>query len=306
MSAAWLVTELRQYGPDSPPRPRPSVRQARRYCRRIARGHYENFLVASLALPRRMRDHFFSIYAFCRWADNLADEAGDSARSLELLQWWERLLGECYAGRPTHPVLVALADTIREFAIPADPFHRLLEAFRQDQRVTRYQRFDDLLGYCRHSANPVGELVLYVARCHEPSRVALSDQVCTGLQLANFWQDLAGDYRRGRIYLPREDMDRYGCTERDLAADSTAPALRRLLAFEVDRAARYLRQGRPLCSRVPAWLRVDLEMFIRGGEAVVQAIRDLDYDVLRRRPTVRRVRQIRLLAATWLRRWWVR
>jgi hypothetical protein len=195
-----FAAELARWGPgrrDTPVSPN----LARSYCARVARTHYENFTVASALLPRRLVPHFHAVYAYCRWADDLADEA----RSPELLGWWRSELLAMYAGQPRHPVMVALRGTVMRFAIPPGPFLSLLTAFEQDQWVTEYGSFADLLGYCRNSANPVGHLVLYLFGCFTPDRAALSDEVCTGLQLANFWQDVGRDLDIGRVYLPRED-----------------------------------------------------------------------------------------------------
>jgi squalene synthase HpnC len=274
----------------------PSPAESRAYCRRLARSHYENFQVASWLLPRALRPHFYHVYAYCRWADDLADETGDRQRSLELLDWWEEQLCECYAGRAKHPVFIALRETIAEFAIPQAPFADLLVAFRQDQRQTRYETFDDLLGYCRNSANPVGRLVLYLGRSHDEARGRLSDSVCTGLQLANFWQDVAGDWQRGRIYLPMADCRSFGYNESDFAAGQSTAEFRRLLAFEVDRAERWLRDGLPLVEQLPGRLRGDVWLFVHGGLKILDRIRAIDYDVWRRRPQVSRSDQLRLLA----------
>ena len=195
--ASTFSRDLKRYGPQVQVAEPPSLGRSRRYCRRLARRHYENFTVASRMLPRRLRQHFYNIYAYCRWADDLADEAGDPKRTLALLDWWEQHLHACYRGQAIHPVFIALDATIRKFAIPVDPFVDLLVAFRQDQRVRRYEDFGQLLNYCRYSANPVGRLVLYLGRCHTPERVLLADSICTGLQLANFWQDVAGRFRPG-------------------------------------------------------------------------------------------------------------
>ena len=180
----------------------PSLAEARAYCERLARSHYENFSVATWFLPKRLRQHFFNVYAYCRISDDLGDEVGDTATSLRLLDRWEDELRACYSGTPRHPVFVALAETVRTFGIPQHEFSDLLTAFRQDQSITRYETFADLLGYCRNSANPVGHLVLYLCGYSDPERQKLSDFTCTALQLANFWQDVSVDYQKGRIYLP--------------------------------------------------------------------------------------------------------
>src|SRR5438128_3089523 len=209
--------------------------EAQAYCSRLARTHYENFTVASVLLPRRLLRHFHNGYAFCRWADDLADEAGGGTRALELLRWWRTELLRCYDGRPRHPVTVALSSTIRQFAIPPQPFLDLLFAFEQDQLVKRYQTFEQLLDYCRCSANPVGRLVLYLCESFDEERARLSDHICTALQLANFWQDVARDLDIGRVYLPAEDRRRFGYTDADLRARRFNPAFASLMRFEVDR-----------------------------------------------------------------------
>src|SRR5438477_5774347 len=202
----------------------PSLEEAYAYCERLARAHYENFSVATWFLPKRLRQHFFNVYAYCRISDDLGDETGDRATSLQLLDQWETELNACYAGSPRHPVFVALAETVRQFGIPRHEFSDLLIAFRRDQTVTRFQTFDDVLGYCKYSANPVGHLVLYLCGYSDPERQQLSDYTCTALQLANFWQDVAVDYSKGRIYLPLEDLERYGIEEQDIANRRATPA----------------------------------------------------------------------------------
>src|SRR5436189_3818266 len=172
----------------------PSLAEAQSYCERLARSHYENFSVATWFLPKHLRQHFFNIYAYCRISDDLGDEVGDPAQSLVLLDEWQAELDRCYAGTPRHPVFVALRETVRALDIPKQPFADLLIAFRQDQTTTRYPTFDDLLGYCRYSANPVGRLVLYICGYRDAERQQLSDHTCTALQLANCSQDVAADY----------------------------------------------------------------------------------------------------------------
>src|SRR5712671_5797901 len=218
------------------PETAPSGAEAREYCRRLARTHCENFAVATWFLPSRLRQHFFNVYAYCRISDDLGDEVGDSAASLQLLDQWEGELNACYDGHPRHPVFVALAETVRKFEIPKHEFVDLLTAFRQDQTVHRYETFADLLGYCRNSANPVGHLVLYLCGYRDPERRQLSDYTCTALQLANFWQDVSADYGKGRIYLPLEDLRRFRVTEDEIRAARNTPAFREMMQFEVDRA----------------------------------------------------------------------
>ena len=298
-----LIAELALYGPDAEESAPPSADESRRYCRRLARSHYENFTVASFLLPKRLRQHLCNIYAYCRWADDLADETGDPRQSLALLDWWQLQLHDCYAGRTSHPVFVALAQTIQEFKIPPRPFADLLIAFRQDQHVTRYQSMDELLGYCRNSANPVGRLVLYLAACHDERCMELSDSICTGLQLANFWQDVADDCDRGRIYLPADCRRRFGYDESMLSARQCNIPFRHLLAELVDDAQNRLESGRPLIEQVPREFRLCVALFIRGGLTILEAIRRQNYDVWSNRPVVTKWQKTRLLAGSW---WQVR
>jgi squalene synthase HpnC len=275
-------------------------RDARRYCARLARGHYENFTVVSWFLPRSLRQHFYNVYAYCRWADDLADETGDPARALELLDEWERELDACYAGRPGHPVFVALAETIREFELPSEPFRHLLRAFRQDQRVTRYETYADLLEYCRYSANPVGRLVLMLCGYRDEERMRLSDCICTGLQLANFWQDVTVDLGKGRIYLPREDQDRFGVTEEQITRQLFTPEFAALMRFQVERTRDLFARGAPLIEMVDHRVRRDIRLFARGGEEVLRLIECQGYDVLTRRPSLSRARKAALIAGALL------
>ena len=205
-------------------------RSAERETRRLARSHYENFLVASVLLPRRLRQPFYNVYAFCRIADDLADESGSTTAALALLSEFQSHLDQTFQGEPPNPTFIALSGTIDEFDLPKQPFDDLLDAFRQDQHKFRYADFQEISEYCRRSANPVGRLVLQLADCCTPENANLSDEICTGLQLANFWQDIARDYGIGRIYLPAEEMDRFGVEESMLGRSYTPPELRRLLA----------------------------------------------------------------------------
>ncbi len=301
MTANWITKQLEQYGPGATGSVRPSLAAADTYCRRLARRHYENFVVASLLLPRIARRDFHRIYAYCRWADDLADEMSDPQQSLELLQWWQDELRRCYQGKAIHPVFVALSETNERLQIPEHPFSELLAAFRQDQTVTHYATFDDLLAYCSRSANPVGHIVLYLGRCYNEANVYWSDQICTGLQLPNFWQDVARDHDRGRIYVPQEDLDRFGCGQQPFLERRCTDAFRRMMQFQVERAQSFLRAGQPLVDNVPRWLQVDIDLFIRGGLATLQAIRGVDYDVWQSRPKVRRIHQAWLWTMTTLR-----
>jgi len=274
----------------------PSLEQSRAYCERLARSHYENFSVASWFLPARLRQHFFNVYAYCRISDDLGDEVGNPAASLLLLDQWQRELDACYAGSPRHPVFVALAETVRKFEIPQHEFSDLLTAFRQDQTITRYQTFDDLLGYCRNSANPVGHLVLYLCGYRDAERQKLSDCTCTALQLANFWQDVSVDYEKGRIYLPLESLRRFGVTEEDLTANRNTSSFCEMMRYEVARAREWFERGLPLVSKVEKELAIDLELFTRGGQEILNAIEKQGYAVLGRRPSISKSRKLALVA----------
>jgi len=274
----------------------PSEAEAREYCRRLARSHYENFSVASWFLPAKLRQHFFNVYAYCRISDDLGDEVGDSATSLQLLDLWEQELGASYAGRARHPVFVALTETVHKFEIPKREFVDLLTAFRQDQSVTRYETFDDLLGYCRYSANPVGHLVLYLCGYRDPERQRLSDYTCTALQLANFWQDVSADYAKGRIYLPLEDLRRFGVTEDAIGKGGNTSAFREMLKFEVARAREWFAQGLPLIKQVNRKLATDIDLFSRGGQEILNAIERQDCAVLGQRPAISKGRKMALVA----------
>ena len=259
----------------------------------------ENFIVASLLLPRSLRQHFYNVYAWCRLADDLADESGSGEQSLRLLDDWQKQFDQSLQGRPSGGVHMALAHTMHSFGIPRQPFEKLLAAFRQDQLKHRYETFDELLEYCRRSANPVGEIVLRLGECYDPVRAALSDSICTGLQLANFCQDVARDRQKGRIYLPLESCRQFAYEEADFAARRANEAFRRLLEHEVNRAESYLLAGQPLVALMPAALRVDVALFVEGGLAILAEIRRQNYDVWTRRPTVSGLHKLRMLARCW-------
>jgi squalene synthase HpnC len=273
----------------------PTLAEAQAYCHRLATTHYENFHVASWFLPARLRPHFYSIYAYCRIADDLGDEVGNRDQSLALLDLWGRELDACYRGDARHPVFVALSETIRICDIPQKPFADLLTAFRQDQTVARYQTMDEVLDYCNCSANPVGHLVLYACGYRDLERFQLSDATCSALQLANFWQDVYSDYERGRIYLPLEDMERFGVDESTILRRDATPAFRALLKYEVDYAHRLFAKGLPLISRVDRELAVDLDLFSRGGMEILRAIEGRQYDVLSMRPVISKPRKLALM-----------
>jgi squalene synthase HpnC len=255
----------------------------------------ENFPVAPVILPAAIRRHLMALYGFARLVDDLGDEAGgDRGALLDELEDDLRLV---WAGRPVLPVNIALVATVRDCDLPAEPFHRLVAANRQDQVVTRYATYADLVRYCTLSADPVGRLVLGVFGQATPDRVALSDQVCTALQLAEHWQDVAEDLAAGRIYLPTEDLAAHGVTEADLAAPVGNPAVRRLMAFEVARARALLDAGTPLVGMVRGRLRLALAGFVGGGRAALDAVRRAGYDPLPGTPKASKASLLRHVAA---------
>lgn len=280
------------------------------YCRQMARSHYENFTVGSMLLPRAMRPHIYALYAYCRTVDDLGDEAipeigatatDTAAHRLALLDWWQGELESCYGGAPQHPVMLALQHTIQTFDLPPEPFIKLIAANRIDQQVQRYPTYADLLHYCDHSANPVGRLFLALFGYRDAARQAMSDATCTALQLTNFWQDVARDYQKGRIYIPQEDLANFDYRAADLAAGRVNPAFRRLLAFEVARTRDLFRQGAALSDTLAGRVKLDVALFTRGGLAVLAAIERRDYDVLTARPTLSRGRKAALFLAAGLR-----
>jgi len=264
----------------------PTLEEARAWCRNLAETHYENFHVATWFLPKALRPHFHSIYAYCRVSDDLGDEVGSSAQALALLDQWGHELDACYEGRALHPVFVALSETIRACSIPKEPFADLLTAFRQDQVVTRYASMSDVLGYCRYSANPVGRLVLYACGEASEEKFALSDATCSALQLANFWQDVREDFARGRVYLPQDDMCQFGVSDATIAAGIATPEFRALLQHEVNYAGTLFLQGLPLIGTVNRDLALDLDLFSRGGLEILRAVERRNYDVLTARPAI--------------------
>lgn len=271
-----------------------SMESAHRYCSHLARNHYENFIVVSRLLPRSLRRHFYHVYAYCRWADDLADEIGDVEVSLGLLNWWDSELQACYDGDARHPVFIALQETIAQFEIPITPFRNLLIAFRQDQSVTRYRTYAELINYCRYSANPVGHLVLYMCGYRDAERQGLADTTCTALQLANFWQDISLDLEKGRIYLPLEDLELFHYPEIDLESRITDDRFKNLMAYQVNRTRTLFQEGLELCNLVDKRLKVDIEMFNRCGSAILDQIEKQGYNVLSRRPTLSTSRKTHL------------
>src|SRR5271156_6587403 len=271
--------------------------EAERYTRWLATHHYENFNVVSWLLPRELHQHFYNVYAYCRWSDDLGDEVADSTRALQLLDAWEDELKLIYAdgAGPSHPVLIALRETIRAKNIPITPFSDLLRAFRQDQTVKRYASWDAVYDYCVYSANPVGRLVLYLCGYSDAARQKMSDATCTALQLANFWQDVSRDLEKGRIYIPVEVATKHGVTEQDILTRRFHAGYVHLMKDLLCRTRELFAQGAALPRMVDGRLRVDLDMFGRGGLAILHAIEASGYDTLHHRPVVTKGKQIRLL-----------
>ena len=287
---AWRLAEVPVGG---------DLEQARAFCRAVARRHYENFTVATRLVPSRLRQDLANVYAFARWSDDLADESPSPAEAARALAAWRRQLEDCFAGRPGHPVFVALADTAGRTGLEIGPFADLLSAFEQDQVRTRYATRAELVDYCRRSADPVGRIVLALEGCRDPDLVAMSDAICTGLQLVNFWQDLKRDRVAGRVYLPADDMARHGVDEKMLDLSAAPAPLRDLVAAEVAWARDCFDRGAPLAGLAPAALRPAIGMFLGGGRAVADAIARAGFDTLACRPTVGRWTKLRLAGRAW-------
>ena len=277
-----------------------SLEEASAYTRRLTSTHYENFTVGSLLLPKAVRQHVSNLYAYCRTVDDLGDEATGDRR--HLLDQWRDDLERCYTNdAPTHPVMVALQHTIQRFNIPREPFLKLIEANRMDQELARHPTFEDLLHYCDHSANPCGRLFLYVFNYRDEERQKLADHTCTALQLTNFWQDVNRDWQKGRVYLPLEDLKAHDVTEEQIARREFDDNFRRLLAFQVERTRHIFRQGAQLLDHIDGHAKTDVALFTRGGMAVLDAIEKQDYNVLKRRPSLSRLKKAWLLLSTWTR-----
>lgn len=274
--------------------PSPTIRAAYAECRRLARRHYENFPTASLLVPRDKRDALAAIYAFARHADDIADEPGVDRR-LEQLAEWRGKLAECFAGRVEHPVFIALRDAVERFNLSEIHFQNLLRAFEQDVTVNRHKDFASLLSYCTCSANPVGRLVLELFAHRDARRFELSDHICTALQLANFWQDVEIDLSRDRIYLPLDDMERFGYSLEDLSARRADERWQKLMVFEIGRTWELFEKGKPLPELVEPELRRQLRLTWLGGTTILRKIEEAGYDVFRRRPKLSKWDFLRLL-----------
>ncbi len=295
-----------------------TLAEAYRYCETLARSHYENFNVGGWITPRQKLPHVYAIYAWCRMVDDLGDESLPSepvttaidngklddtitAHRRGQLAWWEDELEAIYSGQPAHPISIAVQHTVATFDIPREPFQLLIRANLMDQGSGRFETLDDVVEYCRHSANPVGHLYLYLFGYADRRRQLLADHTCTALQLTNFWQDVSRDYRdRGRIYLPQIDMRRFGVSESDIANGTATDAFRALLRYECEIAMSMFQQGAPLVKSLDRRAQLPVALFTRGGVAVLHAIRRQGYDVLSRRPALSKRQKAWLLASAWL------
>jgi squalene synthase HpnC len=271
---------------------------AEQYTRKLATSHYENFHVVSFLLPKHLHQDFYNVYAYCRSADDLADEIPDTAESLRQLNFWRGELDRMYAGEADHPVFVALGGTVAKYGIPKQPFADLIRAFVQDRNVSRYRTWDEVLDYCVYSANPVGRLVLYLCGYSDTARQNLSDATCTALQLANFWQDITIDQQKDRVYLPLDLLAKHNYTVEELFDRKFDDRFRAIMREAVDRARELFLAGLPLTRMVNRRLAVDLELFSRGGMCVLDKIEQQGYDVLSRRPKISKVERVSLLIGT--------
>jgi squalene synthase HpnC len=278
-----------------------SLPEALEYTRWQATGHYENFHVVSFLLPKHLHQDFYNVYSYCRWADDLGDEIGDAQESMRLLAWWSGELDRMYLGQAQHPVFVALKGTVENHGIPKQPFADLVRAFIQDQTVTRYPDWAAVIDYCVYSANPVGRLVLYLCGYSDPERQRLSDATCTGLQLANFWQDVTVDQHKDRVYLPLDLLAKHNYTVEEMFAHKFDQRFRNVMKEAVDEARGYFLTGLPLARMVNKRLSVDLELFSRGGLCVLDKIEQQGYDVLSKRPKISKSERVGLLLKTLLR-----
>lgn len=293
--------EVRRSGVAPPPSPagpgRPwDLEASFAFCTALAEGHYENFPVGSRFIPRAKRPYVHALYGFARTADDFADEARFEGVRLALLDEWEELLRRCYQREASHPVFIALRETVGRFDIPIEPLRALLQAYRMDVLRNRHETFEDLLFYCRHSANPVGQLVLYLFGYRDRELHALSDAICTALQLTNFWQDVDVDRAKDRVYLPQADMARFGYSEEDLFSRRYTGAFVRLLRLEAERTWALFEQGRPLLRRVGRDLRFEMRLTWLGGTRILRGIEGCGFDVFSHRPTLNLWDKLSILA----------
>jgi squalene synthase HpnC len=275
-----------------------TITEAEHHTRKLATTHYENFHVVTFLLPKHLHQDFYNVYAYCRSADDLADEIPDTAESLRQLNWWRRELDRMYEGEADHPVFVALSSTVKKYAIPRQPFADLIRAFIQDRHVSRYRNWDEVLNYCVYSANPVGRLVLYLCGYSDTERQRLSDATCTALQLANFWQDITVDQHKDRVYLPLDLLAKHDYSVEELFAHKFDERFRAIMREAVGRARELFVAGLPLARMVNRRLAVDLDLFSRGGMCVLDKIEQQNYDVLSRRPKISKAERVGLLFRT--------
>lgn len=263
-----------------------SLSEAYAYCFKITKNHYENFPVASLAIPRKLRTHVSAVYAFARLADDFADEQEFEGDRMSRLTEWEEELKKAPQGEVTHPVFVALQNTIQQFQIPLSLFENLLTAFKMDCVVKRYENFSQLLQYCRYSANPVGRIILHLFGYPAPKFMEYSDSICTALQLANFWQDVAYDWEKNRIYIPQEDFVRFGYSENDLSKKILNENFKRLILFQIERTRELFEKGKSLCSKIPGRLGFELRLTWLGGTTILDKIIQIEANVFNQRPVI--------------------
>jgi len=293
--SAFFAEQLKLYGPTGEHQLQ-KLDDCQSYCRWFAKRQYENVTVVSFLLPRKIRQDFYNIYAYCRWSDDLADEVASTKSSLELLQWWRTELAQCAAGKPKHPVMLALQHTIQKHHIQIDDFSDLISAFEQDQRVFRYKSTTELHDYCLRSANPVGRILLRLGDCDSSENAEASDLICTGLQIANFCQDMARDASINRIYAPLELLAKFDIDEEQVLAAKVTPQLKAFLREWVESTKDYFHRGWHLVQNVPSWLATDIDLFVRGGLATLELIEKQDYDVWTHRPTLSKSKKLALMA----------
>lgn len=268
------------------------------YCERLAKRHYENFLVGSLLLPKDKKRHLYAIYAFCRITDDLGDDY--LGNRTEALNYWEKQTMECFTGEPQHPSMLALQHTVNLHNMPVEPFLKLIEANRMDQLKNTYRTFGELEFYCNHSANPVGHMVLWLFGYRDKERQNLSDHICTALQLTNFWQDIRRDLTLGRIYIPIEDIERFGYSTHELLQGKFTDAFQKLMVYQVARTRELFDRGQPLASKLDNKLRFDVELFIKGGLSVLNAIEKQNYNTFIHRPIVSKSQKLLLLLSSFI------
>jgi len=269
------------------------------YCEKIAYGHYENFPVASRFIPADKRRYLAAIYAFARTADDFADEPGyTQAERIESINRWDQRLSDCYNGEASHPIFIALCETVDRFQIPIDLFQNLLTAFRSDVTTKRYETFEQVLDYCSCSANPVGRLVLLLFNYRSELMMMHSDNICTALQLTNFWQDVSIDIQKDRLYLPREDLDQFHVKEDEILTRLPSTRFRKLISFEVARTERLFREGKPLLQEVGRDLRFELRLTWNGGMNILSKIKSQGFDVFQKRPHLSGLDKVRLFLRT--------